>query len=155
MTLLPPLPLAETDAWDIGAKVLAALALVASPILVAVFTRRAARVDRDAAERTEVEKLYIAGSKDLIMHLQGELTARSTELAAARRKAAILQEEVDTANKSFAAYQEQYRRLLELLKHAGVPIPDEAAPQPGVGRSRSSRWFSPGCWRWRGSRCSG
>jgi hypothetical protein len=130
MTLLPPLPLAETDAWDIGAKVLAALALVASPILVAVFTRRAARVDRDAAERTEVEKLYIAGSKDLIMHLQGELTARSTELAAARRKAAILQEEVDTANKSFAAYQEQYRRLLELLKHAGVPIPDEAAPQP-------------------------
>ena len=117
-----------TDAWDIGAKVLAALALVASPILVAVFTRRTARSDRNLADRTEVEKLYIAGSKDLIMHLQGELTARSAELNAARRKTAILQEEVDTANKSFAAYQDQYRRLLELLKHSGVPVPEEVAP---------------------------
>jgi hypothetical protein len=122
---LAPLAAAEVDTWDIGAKVLAALALVASPILVAVFTRRAARVDRNAAERTEVEKLYIAGSKDLIMHLQGELTARSTELTAARRKAANLQEEIDTANKSFAAYQEQYRRLLGLLRQAGVALPDD------------------------------
>jgi hypothetical protein len=117
-----------SDTWDIGAKVLAALALVASPILVAVFTRRTARSDRNLADRTEVEKLYIAGSKDLIIHLQGELTARSAELTVARRKTAILQEEVDTANKSFAAYQDQYRRLLELLKHSGVSFPDDIAP---------------------------
>jgi predicted S18 family serine protease len=123
--LWPATLLAQTDPWDIGAKVLAAMALVASPILVAVFTRRAARGDREAAERTEVEKLYIAGSKDLILHLQGELIARSTELAAARRKIAVLQEEIDTANQSFAAYQEQYRRLLELLRRAGVAMPEE------------------------------
>ncbi len=117
--------LAAADPWDLGAKTLAALGLLASPILVAVFTRRASRADHLAGDRTEVEKLYIAGSKDLTMHLQGELTARSSELAAARRKAAILQEEIDTANKSFTAYQEQYRRLLELLKQAGIPIPDD------------------------------
>ncbi len=120
-----PLLIAQPDPWDAVGKILAALALIASPILVAVFTRRAARLDRGAADRTEVEKLYIAGSKDLIMHLQGELTARSAELAAARRKAAVLQEEIDTANKSFAAYEDQYRRLLSLLKQAGVSIPGE------------------------------
>jgi hypothetical protein len=124
------LVVAAADPWDLGAKVLAALALVTSPVLVALFTRRAARTDRTQADRTEVEKLYIAGSKDLIMHLQGELTARSAELAAARRKTALLQEEVDTANKSFAVYQEQYQRLVDLLKRAGVEIPaaDNAAP---------------------------
>jgi hypothetical protein len=132
LALCPPLvAAAAADPMDLGVRVLAALALVASPILVAVLTRRSARVERLTADRTEVEKLYIAGSKDLILHLQGELTARSTELAAARRKASILQEEIDTANKSFGAYQEQYRRLLELLKQAGMPIAEnevDAAP---------------------------
>jgi hypothetical protein len=120
-------PFAAADPWDLGAKLLAALALVASPIMVALLTRRSARADHQAADRTEVEKLYIAGSKDLICHLQGELTGRSTELAAARRKAAILQEEIETANKSFAAYQDQYRRLLELLQQAGIALPETGA----------------------------
>jgi hypothetical protein len=122
-----PFLLVAADPWDLGTKVLAAFALVTSPVMVALLTRRSARADHQAADRTEVEKLYIAGSKDLSLHLQGELTGRSTELTAARRKAAILQEEIDTANKSFAAYQDQYRRLLELLKQAGIALPENGA----------------------------
>ncbi len=117
--------LAVTDAWETTGKVLAALAVFAGPSAVVWFTRRGNRADRTTIERTEVEKLYISGSQDLIKHLQGSLVTSTADLAASRAKCRSLQEEVDVANRSMAGFQDQYDRLVALLKRSGVPVPDD------------------------------
>ena len=123
--------LAVADWWDTAAKIVAAVAVVAGPTLVVLLTRRGSRADRFTVERTEVEKLYIDGTSHLLKHQHEQITALTAELATTKSKLKTAQEEVDTANRSFAAYQEQYNRLVKLLDRSGIPVPPAAGePQP-------------------------
>ena len=117
--------LAVTDWWDISAKIIAALAVMAGPTLVVYLTRRGNRADRVTVERTEVEKLYIDGTANLLKHQHNQIAALTSENASLKSKLKTAQEEVDVANRSFAAFHHQYDRLVTLLNRSGIPVPAE------------------------------
>ena len=119
--------LAVTDLWDLAAKIIAAVAVVAGPTFVVYLTRRGNRADRTIVERTEVEKLYIEGTANLLKRQQEQIAALTSEAATLRSRLKLAQEEVDTANRSFASYQDQYDRLVELLEKSGIPVPTNGA----------------------------
>ena len=129
MAWLIHLPLlAVADYWDIGSKIIAAVAVIVGPSLVIWLTRRGNRQDRVTVERTEVEKLYIDGTSNIIRHQHDQIAALTSKLATTEAKLKAAQEEVDVCNRSFAAYQHQYDRLVALLDKSGIPVPENQPP---------------------------